>query len=129
MSLSRSLTIAVGAGIAGLCLGLIIGDRPVASRAEASLADDAYLVVIAEAENQQKLAQITEILQGEGALSVAVGGQADHPHSVLVTRWPDEATAQRALQGDAYLSLLVEEGDTARVEGLVLSPARRRAAP
>jgi len=113
---SRSLTIAAGAGIAGLCLGLVIGDAPSASRADAGAEAGAYVVVISHSHSRPDIVDaLTALFEDHGATQVAVTAEApDHhspnPHTVVVSGWPDMASAEAALRDPDYRALTSAAG-------------------
>jgi uncharacterized protein (DUF1330 family) len=122
MSLSRNLFIAAGAGIAGLSLGLILGDAGAPGAAEASGYQDdapqtgAYMIVMGtvydrEAFMSRYASQLAPLYQRHGGSYVAVTGdvetlEGDTPfESVVMSRWPDRESARAFWNDPEYREL------------------------
>lgn len=122
MSLSRNLFIAAGAGIAGLSLGLILGDAGAPGAAEASGYQDdapqtgAYMIVMGtvydrEAFMSRYASQLAPLYQRHGGAYVAVTGdvetlEGDTPfESVVMSRWPDRESARAFWNDPEYREL------------------------
>lgn len=102
MTLSRSLFIAAGAGLAGLCLGLILGDRPAAGQSQMDI-DQTYMVVIADNETEAGLlSELGDFFEAKGGMRVAVTRVEAEDHTVFVSRWPSLQSAEDALIAPEY---------------------------
>ncbi len=122
MSLPRSLFIAAGAGIAGLSLGLILGDAGATSAAQASGMQDeapatgAYMIVMGTVYDRQAFmsqyaSQLAPLYERHGGSYVAVTGdvetlEGDTPfESVVMSRWPDRDSARAFWNDPDYRAL------------------------
>ena len=121
MTLSRSLFIAAGAGIAGLCLGLVIGDGADISRAQANEAaaepeTGAYMIVMGTVYDRpafmsQYASQLAPLYERHGGSYVAVTGEittleGDTPfESLVMSRWPDKESAEAFWDDPEYRAL------------------------
>ncbi|MFW5661123.1 MAG: DUF1330 domain-containing protein [Oceanicaulis sp.] len=131
MTLSRSLFIAAGAGIAGLALGLVLAGSG-AGRAQAdgyaapgaTPQTGAYMIVLGTVHDREAFmsryaAQLGPLYERHGGSYVAVTGdvetlEGDTPfESVVMSRWPDRESA-RAFWNDpdyrALADLRIENG-------------------
>jgi hypothetical protein len=98
-ALSRSLTIAAGAGIAGLCLGLVIGDRPKTSEAEASSPVGAYMLVLVDTPARPAVVEDLILgLESQGALQAVVTGRTHGEQALVASHWSDVQSAQAAAE-------------------------------
>ncbi|MEQ8403691.1 MAG: DUF1330 domain-containing protein [Oceanicaulis sp.] len=121
MTLSRSLTIAVGAGIAGVALGLIMAGGVSPGQAAA---DDhagapqtgAYMIVLGNVYDRQAFmsqyaSQLAPLYERHGGAYVAVTGdvetlEGDTPfESVVMSRWPDAESARAFWNDPEYRAL------------------------
>ena len=122
MSLPRSLFIAAGAGIAGLSLGLVLGDAGAPGAAEASgfqaagAQTGAYMIVMGtvydrEAFMSRYASQLAPLYERHGGAYVAVTGdvetlEGDTPfESVVMSRWPDKDSARAFWNDPEYRDL------------------------
>lgn len=130
MTLSHSLTIAVGAGIAGVALGLIMaggvsaGQARADTAAQAELAEQAaaqpqtgaYMIVMGtvydrEAFMSRYASQLAPLYARHGGSYVAVTGdvetlEGDTPfESVVMSRWPDSESARAFWNDPDYRAL------------------------
>jgi uncharacterized protein (DUF1330 family) len=129
MTLSHSLTIAVGAGIAGVALGLIMAGGVSAgqARADAEVAAQdaevaapppagAYMIVMGtvydrEAFMSRYASQLGPLYARHGGSYVAVTGdvetlEGDTPfESVVMSRWPDKESARAFWNDPEYRAL------------------------
>lgn len=122
MSLPRSLFIAAGAGIAGLSLGLILGDTAAPGAAQASGLQDAapetgaYMLVLGTVYDRpafmsQYASQLGALYARHGGSYVAVTGdvetlEGDTPfESVVMSRWPDRESARAFWNDPEYRAL------------------------
>lgn len=125
---SRSVIIALGAGVAGLSLGLLLGDGA-RKKAEAITDAEAIMVVVAEPVDESELIDaLRELLQDHGATQVVVTEEGpDHhsaePHLVVLSRWPDLDSAQATLRAPDYLALTRNEGLGPAIIDVVVAPA------
>lgn len=121
MTLSRSLTIAVGAGIAGVALGLIMAGG--VSPGQAAADDDAappktgaYMIVLGTVHEREAFmtryaSQLGALYERHGGSYVAVTGavetlEGDTPfESVVMSRWPDEESARAFWNDPEYREL------------------------
>lgn len=117
MTLSRNLTIAAGAGIAGLCLGLVIGDRPGAREAEASSPVGAYMLVVVDTQARPGIVgDLIYGLEAQGALEAVETGRTHQAQALVASHWSDVESAQAAA---AQLNLGPD-----RAFDAVITPAR-----
>ncbi|MEQ8433535.1 MAG: DUF1330 domain-containing protein [Oceanicaulis sp.] len=127
MTLSHSLTIAVGAGIAGVALGLIMAGGVSAGQARADTAAQAelaaaqpstgaYMIVMGtvydrEAFMSRYASQLAPLYARHGGAYVAVTGdvetlEGDTPfESVVMSRWPDKESARAFWNDPDYRAL------------------------
>jgi uncharacterized protein (DUF1330 family) len=123
MTFSRSLTIAVGAGIAGVALGLIMagGVSPGSARAdgqapEAPPETGAYMIVLGTVHDRDAFmsryaSQLAPLYARHGGSYVAVTGdvetlEGDTPfESVVMSRWPDAESARAFWNDPDYRQL------------------------
>ncbi len=122
MSLPRSLFIAAGAGIAGLSLGLVLGDAGAPGAAQASGLQDAapetgaYMLVLGTVHDRpafmsQYASQLGALYARHGGSYVAVTGnvetlEGDTPfESVVMSRWPDRESARAFWNDPEYRAL------------------------
>jgi uncharacterized protein (DUF1330 family) len=132
MTLSHSLTIAVGAGIAGVALGLIMAGGVSAgqARADAQVAAQAaeaaeagappstgaYMIVMGTVYNREAFmsryaSQLGPLYARHGGSYVAVTGdvetlEGDTPfESVVMSRWPDKESARAFWNDPEYRAL------------------------
>ncbi len=110
MTLSRNLTIAAGAGIAGLCLGLIVGDRPIMTMPNASVDEGAdmraNLVVFAKSDHASDLVNtLVAHFSTYGAMEVKVVDASTPSRIVMSSVWPSEAAAQAAIESPEFQAL------------------------
>ena len=120
MTLSRNLFIAAGAGIAGLCLGLVIGDGPRPGQAQADEAGTpdtgAYMIVLGTVYDRPAFmsryaSQLAGLYERHGGSYVAVTGdvttlEGETPfESVVMSRWPDIESAQAFWNDPDYRAL------------------------
>lgn len=122
MSLPRSLFIAAGAGIAGLSLGLILGDAGAPSSAQASSVQEdapqtgAYMIVMGTVYDRQAFmsqyaSQLAPLYERHGGSYVAVTGdvetlEGETPfESVVMSRWPDRESARAFWEDPEYRAL------------------------
>jgi len=122
MSLPRSLFIAAGAGIAGLSLGLILGDGRAPGAAEATSYQDAapetgaYMIVMGTVHDREAFmsgyaSQLAPLYARHGGSYVAVTGdvetlEGDTPfESVVMSRWPDRESARAFWNDPDYRAL------------------------
>lgn len=111
MTLSRSLFIAAGAGIAGLALGLILaGGAPVGQaqaddHAQAAPQTGAYMIVLGTVHDREAFmsryaSRLGPLYERHGGSYLAVTGEVetlegDTPfESVVMSRWPDAESAR-----------------------------------
>ncbi|XBQ14893.1 MAG: DUF1330 domain-containing protein [Oceanicaulis sp.] len=121
MTLSRSLTIAVGSGIAGVALGLIMAGGVDAGQASADThaaapETGAYMIVLGTVHDRQAFmsryaSQLGPLYERHGGSYVAVTGdvetlEGDTPfESVVMSRWPDEQSARDFWNDPEYREL------------------------
>lgn len=123
MTLSRSLFIATGAGIAGLALGLILGHGAPTSAASAQdhsasavERPGAYMIVLGTVYDRpafmsQYATQLAELYERHGGAYIAVTGdvttlEGDTPfESVVMSRWPDIESAEAFWADPDYRAL------------------------
>lgn len=121
MTLSRNLFIAAGAGIAGLCLGLVLGDGADISQAQADESagppeTGAYMIVLGTVHDRPAFmsryaSQLAGLYERHGGSYVAVTGdvttlEGETPfESVVMSRWPDIESAQAFWNDPDYRAL------------------------
>ncbi len=120
MTLSRSLFIAAGAGIAGLCLGLVIGDGADLNQARADEVEapqtGAYMIVLGTVYDRPAFmsryaSQLAGLYERHGGSYIAVTGdvttlEGDTPfESVVMSRWPDVESAEAFWADPDYRAL------------------------
>ncbi|MGJ3231032.1 MAG: DUF1330 domain-containing protein [Oceanicaulis sp.] len=121
MTFSRSLSIAVGAGIAGVALGLIMAGGVSSGQAQADdhAADPptgAYMIVMGTVHDREAFmsryaSQLGPLYARHGGSYVAVTGdvetlEGDTPfESVVMSRWPDKESARAFWNDPEYRAL------------------------
>lgn len=122
MTLSRSLIIAAGAGIAGLALGVISSGGLASSRAqadghaEAPPQTGAYMIVLGTVHDREAFmsryaSQLAPLYARHGGSYVAVTGdvetlEGETPfESVVMSRWPDAESARAFWNDPDYRAL------------------------
>ncbi len=121
MTLSRSLTIAMGAGIAGVALGLIMagGVSPGQAAADdhaAAPQAGAYMIVLGAVHDRQAFmsrdaSRLGPLYERHGGSYVAVTGdvetlEGETPfESVVMSRWPDRESARAFWNDPDYRDL------------------------